>query len=430
LVSGGIDSQVLLSNLLLIKKQYSLNLFMLHVNYNLHNSAMEMQEICSESAQKNNLKIFIKSKSLDSIKSNIESIARKIRYDEAIKICNQQDIDYILTAHHEDDQIETIYMAEQNNVSWVSKIGIRSKYILNDSKDKQITIIRPLLKKTKEEIVDYSKKYNIKYIDDPSNKDECFARNKVRLKIKDKVNDYDFRSHHLNIARTNKLKMIKISKSINDNYSQIIKTSIFDEICILKINELMKHSFDFVHLYLKKILFDNFDFKNDLSKNKWISIHNFINSKNQGKSFAICNYIEISKNKDYIYLYKSNSTIQNNKINSLGNHYYILGCLTVYKATKYLEFDNKEGICIPLDYKGKLEIKNWTHGDKFEIKNNKNSKVSDLFIDNKLSLFHKKNYPIIKYNDRIIWIPYMYSFIIEKTKSPEGYLVLIWNIKI
>ena len=168
MVSGGIDSQVLLSNLLLIKNQYSLNLFMLHVNYNLHNNAMKMQQICIESAQKNNLKIFIKSKSLDSIKSNIESIARKIRYDEAIKICNQHDINYILTAHHEDDQIETIYMAKQNNVSWVSKIGIRSKYILKDSKDKQITIIRPLLKKTKKEIVDYSKKFNIKYIDDVS----------------------------------------------------------------------------------------------------------------------------------------------------------------------------------------------------------------------------------------------------------------------
>ena len=404
---------------------------MLHVNYNLHNSAMEMQEICRESAQKNNLKIFIKSKPLDTIKSNIESIARKIRYDEAIKICNQYDINYILTAHHEDDQIETIYMAKQNNVSWVSKIGIRSKYILKNSEDKQITIIRPLLKKTKKEIVDYSKKYNIKYINDPSNEDERFVRNKVRLKIKNKVNDYDFRSHHLNIALTNKLKMIKISKRINDNYSQIIKTSIFDEICILKINELMKHSFDFVYLYLKKILFDNFDFKSNLSKNKWISIHNFINSKNQGKYFAINNYIEISKNKEYIYLYKSDSTIQNNKINSLGNYYYTLGCLTVYKETKYLEFDNKEGICIPLHYQGELEIKNWSHGDKFPIKNNKNSKVSDLFIDKKLSLFHKKNYPLIKYNDRIIWIPYMYSSITKKNKSPDdGYLVLIWNIKI
>ena len=430
MVSGGIDSQVLLSNLLLIKNQHSLNFYMLHVNYNLHESAMEMQEICSETAKKNNLKIFIKSKSLDSIKSNIESIARKIRYDEAIKICNQHGINYILTAHHEDDQIETIYMAEQNNVSWVSKIGIRSKYILKDSEDKQITIIRPLLKKTKKEIVDYSKKYNIKYIDDPSNKDERFARNKVRLKIKDQVNDYDFRSHHLNIALTNKLKMIKISKSINDNYTQIIKTSIFDEICILKINELMKHSFDFVHLYLKKILLDNFDFNNNLSKNKWMSIYNFINSKNQGKSFTVSNYIEISKNNQYIYLYKSDSTIQNNKINSLGNHYYKLGCLTVYKATKFLEFSNKEGICIPSYYQSKLTIENWSYGDKFAIKNNKNSKVSDLFINNKLSLFHKKNYPIIKYKGRIIWIPYMYSSFILNNKSPVEYLVLIWNIKI
>ena len=148
------------------------------------------------------------------------------------------------------------------------------------------------------------------------------------------------------------------------------------------------------------------------------------------RSFAISNYIEISKNKDYIYLYKSDSTIQNNKINSLGNHYYILGCLTVYKETKYLDFDNNEGICIPLNYQGKLEIKNWSHGDKFSIKNNKNSKVSDLFIDKKLSLFHKKNYPLIKYDDRIIWIPYMYSSIAKKNKSSDGYLVLIWNIKI
>ena len=42
-----------------------------------------------------------------------------------------------MTAHHEDDQIETIYMAEKNNSSWVSKIGIRSNLTLyNDNENK------------------------------------------------------------------------------------------------------------------------------------------------------------------------------------------------------------------------------------------------------------------------------------------------------
>ena len=77
-----------------------------------------------------------------------------------------------------------------------------------------------------------------------------------------------------------------------------------------------------------------------------------------------------------------------------------------------------------------LRIDNWSHGDKCRIKNKKYTKVSDIFINNKLSLFHKKNYPILKHNDNIIWIPNLYCSKIENIDKFKSYLILRWNVNL
>ena len=79
------------------------------MNYNMHSKSKLMQDYCIDFALKNNVKIF--NKSIDSnkiFKVNFESNARKYRYQELKDICLRNNINCILTAHHENDQIETI----------------------------------------------------------------------------------------------------------------------------------------------------------------------------------------------------------------------------------------------------------------------------------------------------------------------------------
>ena len=63
-----------------------------------------------------------------------------------------------MTAHHEDDQIETIYMCQKNNSSWISKIGIREKFNLFKNNQSNIDVLRPMLSINKKNIIEYAKK--------------------------------------------------------------------------------------------------------------------------------------------------------------------------------------------------------------------------------------------------------------------------------
>ena len=150
-----------------------------------------------------------------------------------LNVSKDLNVNYVLTAHHEDDQIETIYMAEKNNSSWVSKIGIRSNLTLyNDNKNK-VDLIRPLLNVSKKQILDYAKQNKIAYVEDPTNKDVRYKRNKVRFLIKDRIDNESFRDYYLNISKINQNKINGLSQEINEKYLDIIKTSQYKKICIL-----------------------------------------------------------------------------------------------------------------------------------------------------------------------------------------------------
>ena len=139
-----------------------------------------------------------------------------------------------MTAHHEDDQIETIYMhREVHKSSWISQIGIREKRNLFKSELFSADLIRPMLSIRKEKITNYAKKNNLKFYNDPSNKNFRFLRNKIRDEIKEKKQDINFRTSLLNIAFENQIKINKISSDINAKTSKILFFSFSDNFVVL-----------------------------------------------------------------------------------------------------------------------------------------------------------------------------------------------------
>ena len=215
----------------------------------------------------------------------------------------------------------------------------------------------------------------------------------------------------------------------NYDENDIIEVSQNKKICILNKQKLIFENFDFMHLFFKKVLNEIFAYKNNLSTKMWISLADYIKGSKTGKSFTIDD-LEFFKNDNYIYIYDKNTDIKNKKINNLGNYFFNLGCISVSIDDKFYYFKNKEGICVPYEFISDLRIDNWSYGDKCAIKNKKSTKVSDIFTNNKISLFHKKNYPIIKYNDNIIWIPNLYCSKLENIDKFNRYLLLRWNINL
>ena len=106
-VSGGVDSMVLCDLLLKSNLNYSIA----HINYKLRGKESDHDQLfLKKYSTINKLNFYSKSYDLSNYTKSIQSIARNVRYEYLNKIKTQYKYDYILTAHHLDDNIETIFL--------------------------------------------------------------------------------------------------------------------------------------------------------------------------------------------------------------------------------------------------------------------------------------------------------------------------------
>lgn len=176
-VSGGADSMVL-SHLFQIS---GFNFQIAHVNYHFRGEDSNLdQNLVEKFCSENQIKFHLKDIS-DEDKSKMKSLqnwAREIRYDFFFKILEEENLDYIVTAHHLNDELETFII----NLSRGSGIKGLSGIPRNENR-----ILRPLLKFTKEEIYDFAKENNIAFREDKSNEKDDYLRNKIRNQLTPKI---------------------------------------------------------------------------------------------------------------------------------------------------------------------------------------------------------------------------------------------------
>ena len=170
-VSGGVDSMCLLYWL----HEFGAKVICLHVNHKLRAEAdietAYVQDVC---AQLNiPCKVFV----WDSDKpiTGLEAAAREYRYKVMTDFCHDNGIEYLLTAHQSDDQIETFLM----NLSRGSGLYGLSAMMPESERD-GVKILRPLLNVSRAEIKKYCDDNNIKYFVDSMNNDEHYTRVKIR----------------------------------------------------------------------------------------------------------------------------------------------------------------------------------------------------------------------------------------------------------
>lgn len=174
-ISGGPDSVFLLHQLLL--SPLKLKIILAHLNHNLRGSASQAdQKFVEKLARQHELKLEISQTHLLAKKGNLEENARRARYAFFQKILIKHQADWILTAHHLNDQVETILFNLSRGVLGNGINGIQN--VNNEQK-----ILRPLLNLPKTEILKWLKQKKISYRLDSSNRDQKFSRNRLRLKV-------------------------------------------------------------------------------------------------------------------------------------------------------------------------------------------------------------------------------------------------------
>lgn len=173
--STGVDSMVLLD--LLLKHANNCQIIISHINHQKRKQSILEEEYITKYCEEKNIKCYVK-KLEHYEEGNFQEWARIQRYEFFEEIIRKEGIDYLLTAHHADDNLETIIMRLLKSSSLKGYAGIEKEI-----KKENYSILRPLLDHSKNEIITYAKENNIFYYQDESNFSDDYTRNRIRKYI-------------------------------------------------------------------------------------------------------------------------------------------------------------------------------------------------------------------------------------------------------
>jgi tRNA(Ile)-lysidine synthase len=170
-VSGGLDSMVLLTFL----KQWNADLSVAHCNFGLRGSESDGDEVFVASFCKRKSIPFFSKKFVTQLpKHSVQMAARTLRYEWFESLLDEHSFDFILTAHHADDNLETVLINLTRGAGIAGLSGIPP---VNNR------IVRPLLPFSKKEILDFAQTNNLEWREDSSNQKLDYVRNQIRHQV-------------------------------------------------------------------------------------------------------------------------------------------------------------------------------------------------------------------------------------------------------
>lgn len=178
-VSGGVDSVVLLHKLV---RANEARLVVAHIDHGLRPESGEDAQFVARLAGGYGLQF--ESTALQLGDQVSEEYARQGRWQFLRKIREKYHADYIVTAHHADDIVETMIINLKRGTGW------RGIATLRETDE----IKRPLLVMRKREIIDYAREHELQWREDATNQDERYLRNYVRHRIIPCMSDQQFRA--------------------------------------------------------------------------------------------------------------------------------------------------------------------------------------------------------------------------------------------
>ena len=388
-VSGGRDSMALLHYM--HSKKYKIGVA--HVNYQLRGADSDRDETIVRSYCKtHDIPIYVHRVDTLSILAaeggNMQKLARTIRYDFFNNITQTHDYQYIATAHHLSDSVETTLYNFQRGTGLKGMRGIQIK---------NGNVVRPFLSVTRSEIDAYILDKNIAFGEDISNQKNEYSRNFIRNKVIPTFEELnpDF--------ETNALRSIDLLKKQENIYLFLLENlrqSLYETMPYgIRIATEKLLPYPNLDILLYELLgvygFNPYQCKDMVDGLKNPNSKQFLSQTHE--LFFHQNYLIISE------LYDKNVYFQIKKGIDFECDFFTLTQSNVDNFDHLNHFDfvvNADTIQFP------LTIRNWQEGDRFKPlgMNGMSKRVSDLLQANKLSAAEKKRTWIIESNGQIVWV--------------------------
>lgn len=393
-VSGGIDSSVLIYLLY----NYGYKCVIAHCNFLLRNEESDKDEIfVIEQAKKYKYEIVIEKFNTTTYAEDngysIQMAARELRYKFFEEVRLKYNCKVIATAHHADDNIETMFI---NLMRGTGLKGISGIPVKNNN------IVRPLLFATRNEIFAFAVANNVAWRDDSSNKSLKYMRNKIRnnlIPILDEIKPECKKTIIRSIEHFRNSEIL-LTELLETQIKKIITKK--GEVIYLDIKELTLLNSGKAILYE---IINPYGFNPKQINKVWDTINT-----ESGKIFYSKNYC-LNKDRNKIII----SPVDNERNNL---KYYIDDdqdwvSEPIEMSIKKHTFDLNQVILkdkkIAMLDADKIEfpliIRHWNRGDYFiPFGMDGVKKLSDFYIDEKIPIIEKERIWIIESSNKIVWV--------------------------
>lgn len=393
-LSGGVDSVVLAT--LMLRSGYTFSVA--HCNFHLRGEESNRDERFVRSwAEKNKIKLFVAEfdtyEYMQQKGISLEMAARELRYSMFKDLMTSQGFSLLATAHHADDSAETFFINLLRGTGIAGLHGILPKHD---------NIVRPLLFATRKEIFDFAKANNIPFVEDSTNEETQFLRNKIRHRLFPLLKDL---CPNFDTVIKKDIDRLRETEIVFRSVIERLRADIIEKesnICKINIDRLKKlHP---IRILLYELL-SEYGFNETDSNNVLASL-----DKESGKQFFSKTH-RLLKDRNYLFITPLNADQHQERylLNESQNmvnypmHLIIetledLTFVNISKDRNIAMFD-KDMLQFP------LVLRHWKQGDAFvPFGMRKSKKLSDFFTSEKYSLIEKQQQWLLCSGNDIIWI--------------------------
>ncbi len=400
-VSGGVDSMVLLHYLAEVRQQFRLRITVAHVNYRLRGAASDADErLVKKTAARFGFPF--RSRRIDLKKNrkrgngSLQESAREIRYSFFESVRNSAGADVVMTAHHADDNAETMLFHFLRGTGLEGLAGIPAR---------RETIVRPMLCLTRRMIEDFAKEQRIVSREDATNSSDDYSRNFLRNTI-----------------------IPHLRRRINPSLTTVLSQE----------SELFRSAADFAELETEK-LYGRLVQQSSILLKEWKTVHPFLQwsvirrllkersidpvysgvaavaalaEQQKGSIVELSGTVAAERLSDRIVIRpRAASDPFRCVIDGEGTYSAGRVVLTVKKSRLPLRTGNKRSAGASIEYvdadrlQFPLVLRSWNPGDRFiPLGMTGSKKLSDFFSEQKMSASEKQETPIVESGGSIVWV--------------------------
>lgn len=417
--SGGADSSALLHILFEDAKNNGYELHAAHFNHGIRGDEAERDaEFCKRVCNSLNIPFYLGKADIPALANesgnSIEAEAREKRYAFFEKIMRENNIPILVTAHHAEDQIESILLHILRGSGIVGLRGMTDCRSLADG----LFLVRPMLKTEKEDILSFCAENNIEFVTDSTNSDTGYSRNFIRAELTPKMKALQpklsqvFERLSKSAAEADDFIEITAKKYISDKCENSIHLSSFNELhptlkarVIALAFEKISSGFSLENTHIKSVI----ELSSKAEPHSSISLPGKIAARIENGCLVFTEDKEKNDSEDFTVPF------------TVGKVELINGVsINVEKNPKQDPLDSDIFLDVNCDIiQDDAHFRSKREGDVI-FSGKMNKKIKKLINEKKIPLNMRKKLPLLVSDNKILWVPTVATCDCVKKDKPRA----------